>query len=93
MDTKEGTKADILEEVEGVVKDIHAQIGAEQKSVFAKYPLTFSLLATFGAASVIHGFEGVTDMIPFLEKNPLLLFIIGLVILFFTGRLYRTLGK
>lgn len=98
MDTKEGTKdtkasEDVLEEFEKVARTIHSDIEKENQPVFAKYPLTFSLLATLGAASVIYGFEGVVDAIPLIAENPLVLFVGGLVLLLLTGRLYRSLGK
>ena len=98
MDTKEGTKdtrvpEDVLEEFEKVTRTIHTDLEKVNQPVFAKYPLTFSLLATLGAAAVIHGFEGVADAIPLIAENPLFLFAGGLVLLLLTGRLYRSLGK
>ena len=85
--------SDVLEEFEKGVREIHSQIEKENEKVFVKYPLLFSLLVTLGIAAVIHGFEGVADAVPFIGEHPLLLFIVGLALLLFTGRLYKSLGK
>ena len=86
-------KNDALGQFEEAIKDIHTKIEQEQQSTFAKYPLTFSLLATLGVAAVVYGFEGVVSTIPFLVDRPILIFFIGLALLLGTGRLYKQLEK
>ena len=93
MENNTQKNPDVLEEFEQEVREIHSQIEKENEKVFAKYPLLFSLLVTFGAVAVVHGFEGVADSIPFIGEHPLILFLVGLALLLFTGRLYKSLGK
>ena len=57
-----------------------------------KFPLVISLLVTFGFVSVLYGFEKIIDQISFLETNPHILLIIGLVVLALTGRVYQKLS-
>ena len=93
MENNTSKNPDALEEFEREVRAIHSQIEKENEKVFAKYPLLFSLLVTFGAVAVIHGFEGIVDSMPFIGEHPIVLFIAGLILLLFTGRLYKSLGK
>lgn len=90
---KNEKKADVLETVEQTIRNVHEKIRTEQETVFARYPLTFSLLGTLGVAAVIHGFEGIVDATPILADRPILIFISGLVLLFATGGLYKYLRR
>ncbi|MBL1434119.1 hypothetical protein COB87_000905 [Candidatus Wolfebacteria bacterium] len=80
-----------LKDFETVIRDVHTQISKEQHS--AKYPLTFSLLATLGIAAVIYGFEEVVGTVPLLGDKPILIFFGGLFLLLITGRLYSRLQE
>ena len=92
--TKQENKIpDVLEELEGAAAELHRTVERHGRPVFARYPLTFALLATLGAASVIHGFEGMVEKTPFLAERPILILITGLLVLLFTGTLYRYLRK
>jgi hypothetical protein len=82
---------DIVAELEEVSKDVDMLIQREGKSAFRRYPLLFGLLGTFGIVSVIYGFEGVIDALPFLKENPLVLLGLGIVVLLITGTLYKRL--
>lgn len=84
---------DVLGEIETAAEEVHKLVEKHGRSVFARYPLTFALLSTFGIAAVIYGFEATIRKIPFLVQWPELVLIGGLVILLFTGSLYKYLRK
>ena len=84
-------KIDVVEEVEEISKDLHDVIEKQGRPVFRRYPLIFGLLGTFGIVSVIYGFEGVIDNIPYLKEHPVILLLLGVVILLVTGGLYKRL--
>ncbi len=84
---------DPLHNIEKITESTNSYMGAKTKGVFRKYPLTFSLLILFGVTSVLHGFEAVIAQVPVLQDSPILVFIIGLAILIFTGSLYKKIDK
>lgn len=84
---------DPIRDLEEVTQRLHTLIESQGKSVFERYPLTFALLATFGIAAVVYGFQELIDTIPPFQAHPLLVLLVGLVILFFTGSLYKRLSK
>jgi uncharacterized membrane protein YphA (DoxX/SURF4 family) len=63
-----------------------------RKHAFARFPLLFTLLGTFGVVATMYGFNGILENIPLLVNNPYISLIVGLVILVFTGTLYKKLG-
>jgi hypothetical protein len=84
---------DPLYEIERATMKVNKFMGNKTQGVFSKYPITFSFLGLFGVMSVLHGFDAVIFKIPFLNNHPIFVFIIGLVILIFTGSLYKRLQK
>ncbi|MEI6190784.1 MAG: hypothetical protein WCP24_00265 [bacterium] len=84
---------DPLHEIEHATKKANEFMGNKTQGVFTRYPLTFSFLGLFGVMSVLHGFDDVIFKIPFLSNHPTFVFIMGLVILIFTGSLYKRLQK
>jgi len=84
---------DPIEKIEALTKEFHDYIERQGRGVFERYPLTFALLATFGVVLVGHGINAFVNSVPFLNNNPLLMFVVGLIILFMTGTLYKRLNK
>jgi hypothetical protein len=62
-----------------------------RQSAFHRFPLLFTLLATFGLVSTLYGFERLIDKIDFLSNNPFILLGVGLLTLVVTGTLYKKL--
>jgi len=60
-------------------------------STFARFPIIFSLLTTFGLVATLYGFEKVIDRIDFFTTYPEVLLLIGLATLAGTGTLYKKL--
>lgn len=59
---------------------------------FARFPLLFTLLATFGVVATFYGFNGILEKIPLLARDPYISLAIGILILVVTGKLYKKLG-
>lgn len=62
-----------------------------RNSVFARFPLLFTLLGTFGLVTTLYGFQHILQKIPLIANNPFIALATGLVILVFTGTLYKKL--
>jgi hypothetical protein len=62
-----------------------------RQSAFERFPLLFTLLATFGLVATLYGFERLIDRIEFLNDNSFILLGIGLLALIITGTLYKKL--
>ena len=84
-------KKDPIQDFERTTKNIHDNIGKYTKPVLRRYPLTFSFLIVFSIAAILHGFEIFTDQISFFKEHPTILIFIGVLTLFFTGTLYKSL--
>ncbi|MST04412.1 MAG: hypothetical protein EXS49_02510 [Candidatus Pacebacteria bacterium] len=84
---------DPLHEIEHATKKANEFMGNKTQGVFGKYPITLSFLVLFGVMSVLHGFDDIIFKIPFFSNHPIFVFILGIVILIFTGSLYKRLQK
>ncbi len=84
---------DPIKQVERIIKTAHDTTGQYTQSVLRRYPLLFSFLIVFSVASILHGFELWAEQIALFNKYPLLLIVIGALALFFTGMLYKSLGR
>lgn len=61
-------------------------------SAFARFPVVFVILSTFGLVATFYGFEKVIDDVVFFSENPRMILVVGLVVLTFTGTLYKKLN-
>lgn len=84
---------DPLHRLEQTTRELNDYMHTRHQSAFGKYPLLFSLLGTFGVVITLHGFDGVIVKIPFLHDNPGISFIAGILLLVFTGSLYKRIEK
>lgn len=88
---------DAAARVEQVVKqtetELNAYIAPVRETVLKRYPTLFAVLVTFGAVSTFLGFEQIILRVQFLQTNPWIIFLFGVTVLFFTGRLYKKLGE
>ncbi len=88
-----GNQLDLLRHVEILTEEVNQMLGQMGKSVFRRYPLTFAILILFGVIAVSEGVKGILKSMGILDSNPWYLFLIGLVLLTFTGSLYKKLNK
>lgn len=61
-------------------------------SAFARFPVGFVLLSTFGLVSTFYGFEKAIDDISYFSDHPRMILLVGLITLAFTGTLYKKLN-
>lgn len=78
----------IVEKEKQVVK----QIVQTKQSAGQRFPLLFALLGTFGVVATYYGFEHLIDQSKLLSENPIILLLVGICTLAFTGTLYKKLG-
>jgi hypothetical protein len=67
------------------------KISKSKQNAFTRYPLLFSLLAAFGLVITNNGMQGVISKLSWLNNNPYVTLIVGILILLFTGTLYKKL--
>lgn len=77
----------IVDAPKPVVKDLFNP----RKNPFERFPLLFTLLATFGFVATLYGFEHIINEIELLVDHPLIMLGVGVVTLIFTGTLYKKL--
>ena len=86
--------ADLVEGgVEKTVKGVNTYISPIRETVFKRYPVLFSVLVASGAIFTVLGFEYILHRYSLLVDHPWVIFIIGVVILAFTGKLYKNLNE
>jgi hypothetical protein len=77
-----------LQEREEFIKNLIKR----RDSVFARFPLLFTLLGTFGLICTFYGLQHILEKIPLIANDPFIALAVGLVILVATGKLYKKLG-
>jgi len=63
------------------------------RRVWERHPFMFGLLGTFGIVTLGTGFQDLVHTIPLLKDNPIILIVVGVIVLFFTGALYKRLQQ
>lgn len=67
------------------------RLAKSKHTAFTRYPLLFTLLGAFGIVIANNGIQGLIAKVEWLNRNPIITLIIGLLILLFTGTLYKKL--
>lgn len=81
----------IGETIEGTTKTFE-RVTTRPRVALQKYPTVFLLLVTAGAVLVLSGFGSLFEKVEFLHNHPEIMIILGIIVLIFTGRLYKKLG-
>lgn len=63
-----------------------------RKAFYRRFPVIFTLLVAIGAVLTFLGLEQLILQTSFLRDNPLLMVVVGVTILVFTGKLLKKLG-
>ena len=84
---------DPIQKIEEIVRRVHDKNESYVKPVLSRYPLIFAFLIVFSVAAILHGFELVSDQIELFHTHPIYLILIGVIVLFLTGMLYKALEK
>jgi hypothetical protein len=67
------------------------RLAKSKETAFHRFPLLFAMLAAFGIVITNNGIQGLINKIPWLDNNPFVTLLVGVVILLFTGTLYKKL--
>ncbi|MBX4190846.1 hypothetical protein KW794_02045 [Candidatus Saccharibacteria bacterium] len=82
---------DVLKAPKKVKEVAGERVARGRQNAFNRFPLLFTLLATFGVVATFYGFEHMIDKVNWLANNPVITLSVGLIILFITGTLYKKL--
>jgi hypothetical protein len=63
----------------------------EKQDSFKRFPLLFTLLTAFGVVITYNGIHGLIEKVDWLNRNPIIPLVVGILILLFTGTLYKKL--
>jgi hypothetical protein len=63
----------------------------EKQHAVKRFPLFFALLAAFGLVITNDGIQGLITKVEWLNRNPMITLVVGLVVLVFTGTIYKKL--
>ncbi len=74
------------------VKKVDTYVAPVRKTILQRFPLLFGLLVTVGVASVILGIEHIILKYNIFNNQPEFILLLGVIILAFTGKLYKKLS-
>lgn len=63
-----------------------------RKSLFKRFPIPSVIIVMFGLTATSYGAERIFQNIRILNEHPLYLFVGGLLVLMFMGKLYQRIG-
>lgn len=83
----------VWEFMHDIPESVHEVFKQHRRTAFERHPFLFSTLGLFGLVATWQGFDDIVERIDFLDAYPSVLLGAGLLILLFTGRLYRHLDQ
>lgn len=84
----------VWEFMHDVPESVHEVFKRHRRTAFERHPFLFSTLGLFGLVATWQGFDDIVERhLHIFDTYPSLLLGIGLLILLFTGRLYRHLDQ
>jgi len=84
---------DPIQQAEKVVREVHDSAGKITQPVLKRYPLLFTFLILFGVSATMNGFKILVEDIPIFNEHPAYMMFTGIIVLLFTGKLYKSLDK
>jgi hypothetical protein len=81
----------VYELMHDVPEAVHDVFRRHRRTAFERHPFLFSTLGLFGLVATWQGFEDIIERVELLRTYPSIVLGAGLIILLFTGRLYRHL--
>ncbi len=89
----EKDQIDILKKIEDIAAKLNQIFSEKGRNVFSRYPLLFALLIVFGVTMVTQGVKDLLDRLTYFQDKPFTMLFMGILILVFTGTLYKKLAK
>lgn len=90
---KDEIDVDVLRQLEVLSSSVNEMMASRTRSVFRRYPITFTLVVLVGVVAVSEGLKGVVESIGIFKGHPWYMLITGLIILIATGKIYKKLDK
>ncbi len=81
-----------IEHVDTVIEHTEKRMEPLRRSVFKRFPTLFTFLATFGVAATFFAIERILALMPIFNNHPWYTLLMGLFVLFATGKLYAKLS-
>jgi uncharacterized membrane protein YesL len=63
----------------------------EKQDSFKRFPMLFTLFTACGVVITYNGIHGLIEQVDWLNRNPIISLVVGILILLFTGTLYKKL--
>lgn len=82
----------VTKKIENAVVHTEKVIEPVRDSLFKRFPITLTLLVSFGVAATFYGIERMISEIVWLNERPFYILCAGILTLAFTGKLYQKLG-
>lgn len=82
----------VTKRVERVMEETGRVIDPVRHSLLKRFPILITFLVTFGVVATFYGAERLINEIDWLNERPLLILLLGVSALAFTGKLYQKLG-
>jgi len=83
----------VYELMHDIPETVHDVFRRHRRTAFERHPFLFSTLGLFGLVATWQGFEDIIERVELLRTYPSIMLGAGLIILLFTGRLYRHLDQ
>jgi hypothetical protein len=101
--TESDLPEDVIKRVESLVSDLESAtlnassvlnnyVAPVRQSILKRFPTLFVLLVSFGVTATFLGLEKLITRYEVLNNSPELILFLGIIILIFTGRIYKKLG-
>jgi len=63
----------------------------DKQNSFRRFPMLFTLFTACGVVITYNGIHGLIEKVDWLSRNPEISLVVGILILLFTGTLYKKL--
>ncbi len=84
---------DPIQQAESIVRNVNEKSSKYVQPVLKRYPLLFAFLIVFSLAAISDGIKTFIGEFEIFHTYPWLLILIGMLVLVFTGMLYKFLDK
>jgi hypothetical protein len=74
-----------------VKRKITTRLRKEKQNSIKRFPLFFTLFTAFGVVITFNGIHGLIENVDWLNHNPVISLIVGILILLSTGTIYKKL--
>lgn len=81
-----------IKHLEKMGESVSGKFTHVRDSAFARFPIVFVMLSSFGLVATFYGFEKMIDSIALFNEHPSMILLVGVITLILTGALYKKLN-